>query len=575
VTTALLPTLPVLDLFAGPGGWDEGLRMLGITNVWGVEWDEAACATARAAGHRRTCTDVSKVPLDTWGRRYRLQCASPPCQGFSQAGSGEGRKDSDLLVAAIFDMLTEDPDVVIARLHRDMKDDRSVLVLEPLRWAIKAMAAGKPFDMLAWEQVPAVLPVWEACATVLQTMGYAVEARLVQAEQFGVPQTRKRAILRGTLDPQGLRPLVPTHSKYHNRTPSRLDPGVLPWVSMAQALQWGLVQRPSYTVVAGGKRADDGTGGHGSSGAEWGGSAARQAIASAAESGDPETWVPSPRAARSVSGPGREPVERTVDKPALTVTGGGRNVGFEWDPSQEPPEQVEYVNGTHDHAARRPADKPAPTVMFGHRLNTVEWQPTDAVGHPRRADGRDEGTTIDGEEYRARDLRTADKPAATITEKVRSWDRYPEAMGDVRNAHGAIRSVDAPAPTLTASMDNGNFQWVPPSDELRAEVAAEMTDERVNNQSGTTFDLAWPADRPAPTVAGREIVTMPGANANRFNGSTKSRNDGVRVTVQEAAVLQSFPADYPWQGTKTAQYRQVGDAVPPLLAAAIVRSLLW
>lgn len=67
---------------------------------------------------------------------------------------------------------------------------------------------------------------------------------------------------------------------------------------------------------------------------------------------------------------------------------------------------------------------------------------------------------------------------------------------------------------------------------------------------------------------------MPGANANRFNGSTKSRNDGIRVSVSEAAVLQSFRPDYPWQGTKTQQYQQVGDAIPPLLARAVLEPLI-
>lgn len=84
---------------------------------------------------------------------------------------------------------------------------------------------------------------------------------------------------------------------------------------------------------------------------------------------------------------------------------------------------------------------------------------------------------------------------------------------------------------------------------------------------------AWAFERPATTLAGRPLVADPGANANRYNGSTKSRNDGVKVTLEEAAVLQSFPADYPWQGTKSKQWEQVGNAIPPLLAEAILRAV--
>jgi DNA (cytosine-5)-methyltransferase 1 len=46
-----------------------------------------------------------------------------------------------------------------------------------------------------------------------------------------------------------------------------------------------------------------------------------------------------------------------------------------------------------------------------------------------------------------------------------------------------------------------------------------------------------------------------------------------RITVQEAAALQTFPAGWRFSGPRVAQYRQIGNAVPPNLGEIVAKSV--
>lgn len=251
----------IVDLFAGPGGWDEGARLAGYTGeLVGIETDDDACATAEAAGHRRIQADVATYdPAEFAGADGLI--ASPPCQSFSQAGKRGG-----------------------------ISDARGELVWQPLRWARDLRPR-----WVALEQVPDVLPIWQITAAALREAGYSVWTGRLNSADYGVPQTRERAVLIARLDGAS-QPPDPTHAK--NAADDLFASDLSPWVSMADALGWGS-PRPSRTITNAAGRG------------LTGGSNSRKAVRAEIERGE---WV----AYKRTRGAGM--TERHGDRPATPIT---------------------------------------------------------------------------------------------------------------------------------------------------------------------------------------------------------------------------------------------------------------
>lgn len=230
----------ILDDFAGPGGWDEGLRMVGRTDTIGIEWDEKACETAMAAGHLRVRADVAQYPSEPF-TGLDAYLASPPCQAWSMAGKRKGELDRQNC-HRLADRMAQGDDSLG---WTDWEDIRSPLVCQPIR-RIRDL---RP-PLVALEEVPQVRSLWEHFARILRDWGYSVWTGDLCAADYGVPQTRTRRILMASLVGV-VHPPAPTHAE-HPHEADLFGASTVGWVSMAHALGWGFDHEPSATVSGGG-----------------------------------------------------------------------------------------------------------------------------------------------------------------------------------------------------------------------------------------------------------------------------------------------------------------------------------
>ncbi|MFI6451918.1 DNA cytosine methyltransferase [Streptosporangium amethystogenes] len=236
----------IVDLFAGPGGLDVAAEKLGVATV-GVEWDASACTTRRAAGIATVEGDVRHYgPADF--PEADVLAGGPPCQTFTVAGGGAGRRALDEVLSFVKRMVAREDREEIVRDLSKMEDERTGLVLEPLRWALEAIDDhNAPYQAIILEQVPAVLPVWKAYAAALEDEGYRVACDLLRTEEYGVPQTRKRAVLIARKGDEKVTLPQPTHHPYRKGIPREAgDDTRLPWKAMEEVLD----RKPPFHVIS-------------------------------------------------------------------------------------------------------------------------------------------------------------------------------------------------------------------------------------------------------------------------------------------------------------------------------------
>ena len=121
-------------------------------------------------------------------------------------------------------------------------------------------------------------------------------------------------------------------------------------------------------------------------------------------------------------------------------------------------------------------------------------------------------------------------------------------------------------PTVRTRGEGGRGQddFIPTSP---SRTMTGKSDSWVVDRRQTGAPTVDPLQAPSPTLTSH-------AEGKGVWRITDPAGERVRLTLPEGLILQGFPPDYPVQGTKTAQWLQVGNAIPPPLAKAILAQLV-
>ena len=244
------------EFFCGCGGFSHGFARTGEYNVvLGNDIKPAALNTFKrnhispeTGAPEIISHDIRTVTLETVQDLLaskgvapgELDCliGGPPCQGFSQMRRTIERQGDDLVGFRGYNNLDQDPrnDLVLRFLEIAHVLNPKVIVIENVPQMLTHTHAGQRGGLAA------------AVKGLLEEMGYTVVSGVLNAANFGVPQLRERAFFLasriGAIE-------LPTATHADPLAQNLLNQGLLPWVTVGQALSDLPAPKPTDTLGGG------------------------------------------------------------------------------------------------------------------------------------------------------------------------------------------------------------------------------------------------------------------------------------------------------------------------------------
>lgn len=194
-----------IELFSGTGGLALGLYQAGFSHAALFEWDKDSCDNIKyniANGYPGVRdwsvfqTDVRTVCYDGYMDKIQLVAGGPPCQPFSLGGKHRAYNDArDMFPEAVRAVRETRPQAFIFEnvkglLRKSFNSYFSYILLQ-----LQYPEVVKKEDM-TWEEHLALLKRYHTSSHV-DDLSYNVVFRLLNAADYGVPQSRHRVIIVG------------------------------------------------------------------------------------------------------------------------------------------------------------------------------------------------------------------------------------------------------------------------------------------------------------------------------------------------------------------------------------------